>query len=159
MKPILALRDFMKEHFPRTLRDEVLCTCGAGNHVRLLFFRVDGQPATVVIPEGFDLSAEQLTASIGHARVEKLVDEEIDSAFTDTELGHMLPFENPFGSGVYFDESLLTWKELVFCPRMFSGQRGECFRAPTRNFLELTRAIVLPFSRTAVEEEKDAWAV
>ena len=41
MKPILALHNYMKEHFPRTLRDEVLCTCGAGNHVRLLFFRVD----------------------------------------------------------------------------------------------------------------------
>lgn len=32
MKPILALQSYMKEHFPRTLRDEVLCTCGAGNH-------------------------------------------------------------------------------------------------------------------------------
>ncbi len=158
MKPLMALHSYMKEHFPRTLRDEVLCTCGAGNHVRVSFFRVDGQPATVVLPEGIGLSAEQLSDSIGSSRVEALEEPELDSIFDESELGHMQPFENPFGSAVYCEESLLTWKELVFCPRMFAGQRGECFRAPTKDFLTLTRAIVVPLHGTPAQE-RDLWAV
>ena len=158
MKPILALHEYMKEHFPRTLRDEVLCTCGAGNHVRILFFRVDGQPVSTVLPEGVTLSAEQLEGSIGAGHVEALPEPELESIFADSELGHMQPFENPFGSAVYCDESLLTWKELVFCPRMFAGQRGECFRANTQEFLHLTKALVMPLAGTPVKEQ-DLWAV
>jgi len=158
MKPIIALHNYLKLHFPRVLRDEVLCTCGAGNHVRLLFFRVNGQPATVVLPEGIDVTAEQLGQAIGGGKVECLAERDLDVIFADSELGHMEPFENPFGANVYCDEGLLTWKELVFCPRMFFGQRGECFRAPTREFLDLTRAITVPLSGTPVAEQ-DAWAV
>ena len=158
MKPIVALHEYMKEHFPRTLRDEVLCTCGAGNHVRILFFRVDGKPVTVILPEGVTLNAEQLEDSIGTAHVEALLEPELESIYADSELGHMQPFENPFGAAVYCDESLLTWKELVFCPRMFAGQRGECFRANTQEFLHLTQAIVMPLAGTPVKEQ-DLWAV
>lgn len=158
MKPILALHNYMKEHFPRTLRDEVLCTCGAGNHVRLFFFRADGQPVTVVVPEGLSLTAEQLGDAIGSARVEALAEPELEGIYSESELGAMQPFENPFGAAVYCDQSLLTWKELVFCPRMFAGQRGECFRATTQEFLNLTRAIVMPLGGTPVQEQ-DLWAV
>lgn len=158
MNPILALHNYMKEHFPRTLRDEVLCTCGAGNHVRIFFFRVDGKPVAVVIPEGLGLSAQQLADSIGSAGVEAMPEKELDAIYADSEFGQMQPFENPFGSAVYCDESLLTWKELVFCPRMFAGQRGECFRVATKDFLTLTRAIVVPLSATPVREG-DLWAV
>jgi prolyl-tRNA editing enzyme YbaK/EbsC (Cys-tRNA(Pro) deacylase) len=158
MKPILALHNYMKEHFPRTLRDEVLCTCGAGNHVRIYFFRVDGKPATVVIPEGMGITAEQLAESIGSTRVEALAETELDGIYAQSELGYTQPFENPFGSAVYCDETLLTWKELVFCPRMFAGQRGECFRAATKDFLTLTRAIIVPLCATPVQEQ-DLWAV
>ncbi len=158
MKPILALHNYLKEHFPRTLRDEVLCTCGAGNHVRISFFRVDGQPVTVVLPEGVELKAEQFAQSIASSRVEALSEKELDGIYSESELGYMQPFENPFGSAVYFDESLLAWKELVFCPRMFAGQRGECFRAPTKDFLTLTRAIAVPLCATPVQEE-NLWAV
>jgi prolyl-tRNA editing enzyme YbaK/EbsC (Cys-tRNA(Pro) deacylase) len=158
MKPILALHDYMKEHFPRTLRDEVLCTCGAGNHVRIQFFRADGQPVSAIVPEGVSVSAEQLEESIGAGHVEALLEPELEAIFADSELGHMQPFENPFGSAVYCDESLLTWKELVFCPRMFAGQRGDCFRANTNEFLSLTRAIVMPLAGTPVQEQ-DLWAI
>ena len=78
MQPIVALHNYMKEHFPRTLRDEVLCTCGAGNHVRIFFFRVEGQPVTVVLPEGMGLTAHQLGEAIGSSRVEALPDLELD---------------------------------------------------------------------------------
>ena len=158
MKPFLALHEYMKEHFPRTLRDEVLCTCGAGNHVRLLFFRVDGQPVTAIVPEGLSLNAEQLGESIGSKQVHALEEPELDGIYATSELGNMQPFENPFGAAVYCDDSLLTWKELVFCPRMFAGQRGECFRATTQEFLNLTRAIVMPLAGTPVQEQ-DLWAV
>ena len=158
MQPIVALHNYMKEHFPRTLRDEVLCTCGAGNHVRIFFFRVEGQPVTVVLPEGMGLTAHQLGEAIGSSRVEALPDLELDGIYADSELGPMQPFENPFGTAVYCDESLLTWKELVFCPRMFAGQRGECFRATTKDFLALTRAIAVPLNATPVQEQS-LWAV
>ena len=41
---------------------------------------------------------------------------------------------------------------------MFAGQRGECFRATTQEFLNLTRAIVMPLGGTPVQEQ-DLWAV
>ncbi|HWQ03370.1 MAG TPA: hypothetical protein VNL38_02725 [Candidatus Nitrosotenuis sp.] len=158
MKTLRVLRDYLQQHYPNTLRDEVLCTCGAGNHVRVVFFRVNHLPAAIILPEGADVTAETLASSIPGASVEPLAAEEVDSAYADSELGHMQPFENPFGGTVYVEESLLLWKELVFCPRMFSGLRGECFRAPTREFLELTKAIALPLATVPVPES-DAWAV
>jgi prolyl-tRNA editing enzyme YbaK/EbsC (Cys-tRNA(Pro) deacylase) len=145
-------------HFPNVLRSEVLCTCGAGNHVRIAFFRVNHLPVAVVLPEGAELTAQAFAEAVIGAQVEPIANGELDAAFGDTELGHPLPFENPFGGAVYMDESLLHWKELVFCPRMFSGQRGECFRAPTKEFLELTRAITLPLLTQPVPQS-DAWAV
>jgi prolyl-tRNA editing enzyme YbaK/EbsC (Cys-tRNA(Pro) deacylase) len=158
VKPIQALHEFLQIHFPNVLRSEVLCTCGAGNHVRIVFFRVNHLPAAVVLPEGADLSAEALSQAVAGADVEPLPVDDLDNTYVDSELGRPLPFENPFGGAVYMDESLLHWKELVFCPRMFSGQRGECFRAPTKDFLDLTRAITLPLVTVPVPQS-DAWAV
>jgi prolyl-tRNA editing enzyme YbaK/EbsC (Cys-tRNA(Pro) deacylase) len=158
MNPLRALHDLLDQHFPQTVKDEVLCTCGTGNHVRVAFFRVNSQPAAVVLPEGADLMPQHLAEAIGGATVEAIPMTELEATFADTEIGHMQPFENPFGTAVYVDETLLAWKELVFCPRMFSGKRGECFRAATKNFLEVTRAITVPLVSIPIPES-DAWAV
>lgn len=158
MKPLQTLHVFLEQHFPYSVKDEVLCTCGAGNHVRVLFFRVNHQPATVIIPEGADLLPEHLAAAIGRAEVTPMIPEELDSTFAPTDVGQMQPFENPFGMTVYVDEGLLAWKEFVFCPRMFSGNRGDCFRTPAKQFLQLTHAIALPLALEKVPES-DAWAV
>jgi prolyl-tRNA editing enzyme YbaK/EbsC (Cys-tRNA(Pro) deacylase) len=158
MKPLQMLHTFLEQHFPHTTKDEVLCTCGAGNHVRVLFFRVNKQPVSVIVPEGADLLPEQFAEAIGHADVQPMTEAELDAAFPPTEIGQMQPFENPFGMTVYLDEGLLAWKEFVFCPRMFSGQRGDCFRTPSRQFIELTRAISLPLTLVKVPDS-DAWAI
>jgi prolyl-tRNA editing enzyme YbaK/EbsC (Cys-tRNA(Pro) deacylase) len=158
MKPLKTLQIFLEQHFPHTVKDEVLCTCGAGNHVRVQFFRVNHQPASVILPEGASLEPEHLSHAIGGAEVEPLPEEELNGVYAASEIGQMGPFENPFGMTVYVDEGLLAWKELVFCPRMFSGKRGECFRTPAKSFLDLTRAIALPLALEKVPDS-DAWAV
>jgi len=117
---------------------------------------MNGQPTTAVIPEGALLSAQDLRDAIVGASVEPMAESELAEVFADTELGHMDWFENPFGSNVLFDELLAPYSEIVFCPRMYSDRRGECFRAPTREFLELTRAVVLPLTSF---RRMDDWAV
>ena len=158
MKEVEILRHYLEQHFPQTVSEEEKCTCGAGNHARICFFRANGQPLATILPEGAKLTADELRQAIGCIRAERLDAAELDATFTDTELGHMQAFENPFGSTVFCDELLAGNRDLVFCPPMFFGQRGECFRVPTREFLELTHALVLPLTGRQ-DREPDDWAV
>jgi len=157
MNQLSALRGYLEQHFPHTIDTEGECTCGAGNHVRVSFFRVDGQPVAAVTPEGAGLTADELRDVLGSSRVESFSDTEWDQICADTENGHLISFENPFGAGVLFDELLGSFPNLVFCPRMFCGERGLCFRVPTQEFLDLTHALVLPL--TAHVCRADDWAV
>lgn len=158
MTQLSALRAYLEQHFPQTVGTESACTCGAGDHVRVCFFRVDGQPVSAILPEGAELTPTGLREALGSARVEPFTEAEWDQVCADTELGHILSFENPFGTGVLFDELLRSFPTLVFCPRMFSGERGLCFRVPTDKFLELTHALVLPLM-AQVCYRADEWAV
>jgi len=99
-----------------------------------------------------------LREALGSSRVEPFSEAEWDQVCADTELGHVLSFENPFGAGVFFDELLQSFPNLVFCPRMFCGERGLCFRVPTQEFLDLTHALVLPLTAQACYRADD-WAV
>jgi hypothetical protein len=158
MNQLGALRGYLEQHFPRTTGLQPQCTCGAGNHVRVCFFRVDGQPASVVIPEGASLTAAELQEVLGCDRVEPLTESDWEQMCADTELGHLISFENPFGAGVIFDDLLREFPNLVFCPRMFSGERGVCFHVPTEEFLNLTNALVVPLT-AQVCRPRDDWAV
>ncbi len=139
------LRSFLKQHFAGDVHEEPWCTCGSGNHVRIVLFRVNGQPATAIIPEGCELGPTRISGALPCAKVEPLSEAELDAIYAPSELGGMQPFENPFATSVYLDENLLQFERLVFCPKMFSGQTGECFRVPTKDFVELTQALVLRF--------------
>ena len=139
-----ALRNHLRQHFPREVHNEPWCTCGSANHVRAFLFRVNGQPATVVVPEGCELSSTQMRRAIPGAQIEALAPEELDAIYAGSELGQMQPFENPFGANVYLDENLLQFETLVFCPQMFGGRKGDCFRVPTKDFQALVQALVLP---------------
>lgn len=144
MKLQRALRNYLRQHFPEEIHNEPWCTCGSGNHVRIFLFRVDSQPATVIVPEAHGLTADQLSHALGGAQVEPLAEDELDAIFVLSELGRMQPFENPFGTAIYLDAGVLQFETLVFCPRMFSGLEGECFRVPTKDFVALTGALTLP---------------
>lgn len=158
MNPLGALRIYLEQHYPHTTGEELRCTCGAGNHVRIRHFRVSGQPAAAVIPEGAALTAADFGEALGMTDVQPLMDAELDEVCSETELGRTQPFDNPFGTAVFCDESLLPFSDLVFCPRMFFGERGQCFRVPTQEFLDLTQAIVLPLTASAACRSDD-WAV
>lgn len=145
------LRNRLYLYFRRDVHDEPACSCGAANHARIFLFRVNGEPAMVVAPETSALNASQLSLILDNARVEPLSAPELDSIFLDSELGHMDPFENPFGTGIYLDESLSQFDELVFCPKMSSQQRGECFSVPTREFRQMTHPILLRLSPLVTE--------
>jgi len=144
MKLQRALREYLQQHFPTEVHKEPWCTCGSANHVRMFVFRINGQPATVLVPEGCDLPSAQLGRAIPGAQVEPMAEAELDAIFTETELGRMHPFENPFGTAVYMDHNLSQFDTLVFCPKMFSGKKGECFRVPTKDFRALVFTVVLP---------------
>lgn len=158
MKLMQALHDYLQKYFPVTLWEVPYCTCGDANHVRVLFFRVNGQPATAVIPEEADLTPQQFAAASGCFDVRPLAESELEGIFPDTELGRLQLFDNPFGTIVYFDESLLLYPSVVMCPRMFGGKPGECFRVPTRHLLDKTRAVVLRLVPDAPRETSN-WAV
>lgn len=158
MKPLEALRRFLEQHFPNTTRDELWCTCGASNHVRFVFFLVDNRLAIAVVPEGARVDADDLAASLHSQHVQPLAVTDLDVAFTESELGRMQPFENPFGTQVFLDERLAESDELVFCPRMFFGKEGECFRAPVQKFIELVHPVILPLSGVLCADGDD-WAV
>ena len=158
MNQLAALRTYLEQHFPRTTGTEEKCTCGAGNHVRVRFFRVDGNPVTAVIPEGADLAPDELREAVGCRSVGVLSEAEWDAIYDETELGSMVSFENPFGAAVLFDDLLINFADIVFCPRMFCGERGLCFRVPTDEFLNLTQALVLPLTTLACRATDD-WAV
>jgi len=158
MKPLLALRGFLEQHFPKSVRGEPKCTCGAGNHVRVLFFLVDDQPASAIIPEASRINADELQRVLGARRVQPLAITDVESVYSESELGQAQPFEHPFGHRVYFDDRMVQTEELVFCPRMFFGKEGECFRAPTKQFLELVNPVIISMSPVLVGEFDD-WAV
>ena len=158
MNTLAALRGYLEQHHPHSVRGELRCTCGAGNHVRVLFFRVNGQPASVLIPEGAWISAQELQDILGKDRVEPIPPADLNFIFADSELGRAQPFESPFGARIYLDERLLECEELVFCPRMFFGQPGECFRTTTEEFLDLIHPFVLPIVSVPAAARSD-WAV
>lgn len=157
MKMLQSLRDYLTPYAHSHLRNEPLCTCGDANHVRLLLFRAEGRPITVIVPEAAQITSQQLAEALGGQRIEPLREDELDAIFADTDLGHSEPYSNPFGTDVYFDESLVLYPTLVFCPRMFGGRAGECFRVPTRDLLDHTRASVLPLVSEPCAA--DEWAV
>lgn len=158
MKPLLALRGYLEQHFPKSVRGEPKCSCGSGNHVRVLFFLVDDQPASAIIPEASRINADELQRVLGARRVQPLAITDVESVYAESELGQAQPFEQPFGHRVYFDERMAKSEELVFCPRMFFGKEGECFRAPTQKFLELVQPTIISMV-PVLAGEFDDWAV
>jgi prolyl-tRNA editing enzyme YbaK/EbsC (Cys-tRNA(Pro) deacylase) len=137
------LRNHLQQYFPQDVRREPECSCGDPNHARILLFRVNGLPASAIVPEGYELSAPRLSHALAGARVEPMLESELDAIFPVTEIGRTEPFENPFGTAVYLDENLLQFPTVVFCPKMLSGKRGECFRLPIRDFQELVHPVVV----------------
>lgn len=146
MNAFQSLRKHLAPLASSPLRDERLCTCGEANHVRILLFRVGGLPAMFVVPETATLTAAQAEESLGTMRVEELTDAELCRIITGADRGRSPLTSYPLGMPVYFDECLLLYPSLVFCPSMFSGGEGECFRVPTREFLAMTQAAVVPLA-------------
>jgi prolyl-tRNA editing enzyme YbaK/EbsC (Cys-tRNA(Pro) deacylase) len=157
MKLLEGLREYLAPYAHTHLRNEPLCTCGDSNHVRLLVFRVSGLPAVLILPEWASLTPEQAQEALGGVPVSPLSEADLDSIYAMDDLGLSEPFSNPFGASVYFDESLLLYPTLVFCPRMFGGREGECFRVPTRDLLVHTQPSILPLAPAPCIA--DEWAV
>ncbi len=155
---LVALRQFIERELPRVVRTEAECTCGAPYHVRLVPIRIHNQRAVAVIPEGASIGVEELRIALGTQRVERLQTEELGPLFAGLTGGSAGALEADELPTIFFDEALLAWSEIVFCPRMFWGQPGECFRIPTRVFLELSCAILVPLT-PANQPAREEWGV
>jgi len=149
MNVLRELRSHLQQYFHADIRREPNCSCGNPNHARVLLFRVNGLPTSAVVPEGYELTAARLSQALAGARVEPILESEMDMIFSETEIGRVGPFESPFGAAVYLDENLLHFRSLVFCPKMLSGEKGECFRVPLGEFQELEHPVVLRLSPPA----------
>ena len=137
------LRNDLRQHIPQSVSSEHTCSCGASNHARIFLFRLNGEPATAIVPEARALNTAKLAEALPGTRVESLSVAELGSIFPETELGHMGPFDNPFGDSVYLEQSLLQCDDLVFCPKMFGGKTRECFRVPTCELCQVIHPIAL----------------
>jgi hypothetical protein len=119
---------------------------------------VDGKLVAAVVPETRRTSADDLAEVIGGARVER-------SEPRDNVIAPLKQSETPlralevlFDAVVYLDEALVSQPGLIFCPRMFLGGGTQCFQIPTREFLDLTHARVLPLTSASILSSDD-WAV
>jgi hypothetical protein len=146
MKLQRALREQIRKFDADAIHSEPWCSCGSPNHARIFLFRVNGRPTTALVPEWCELTAERFAQILPGAKIELINEAEFDAAGDEGELGHMQPFENPFGTGVYLDEKLLSHATIVFCPRMFSGLRGQCYRVPTQDLVSTVLPMILAIS-------------
>ncbi len=153
MKLQRALREHIRQFNADAIYSEPWCSCGSPNHARIFLLRVNGQPATALVPEWYELTPATFSKILPDSRVELLSEAELETACDERELGRLQPFENPFGATVFLDGNLLKYETTVFCPRMFSGRRGECYRVPTQELVRLVRPVVLAI---APEREKAA---
>jgi hypothetical protein len=112
----------------------------------------------VIVPEGRDFTPFALESVLGTGPVELLAGAEQDAGFAEFELGSPRLFDDPMFPVLYFDEALLEFADLVFCPQMFSGLKGKCFRVPTKIFLNQTYAVVAPLTVAGASATTD-WAV
>jgi hypothetical protein len=154
---LAALRQYIERELPRVVRTEAECTCGAPYHARLVPIRVHDQRAVAVIPEGANIGVEELRVALGTQQVERLQTEELGPLFAGLAGGGGASEAVDLPT-IFFDEALLSWPEIVFCPRMFWGQPGECFRIPTRVFLDLSCAILVPLT-PAHQPASEEWGV
>jgi prolyl-tRNA editing enzyme YbaK/EbsC (Cys-tRNA(Pro) deacylase) len=143
------LRNYLQQYFPQDIHKETECSCGNPNHARIVLFRVNGLATSVIVPEGYELGATRLSQALAGARVEPMLEPELDVIFPETEMGRMGPFESPFGTAIYMDENLLQFRTLVFCPKMLNGKKGQCFSLPIEDFRELVHPMVLQLSPLA----------
>ncbi len=139
MKLQQALHNHLRQLFSGNVHTEPWCTCGSANHGRVFLFRINGQPALAIVPEGCELSPAQLRRAIPRAQVEPLTEAELDAMYAESKAGAQTS-ENPLGAAVYLDKNLARFSTLVFCPQMFSGRAGECFRVPTGDFVKFVHA-------------------
>jgi len=137
------LRDHLRQLDPDAVHTEPWCSCGSSNHARIYLFRLDSQPVTAIVPEACQLTAAMFAQALPGSQVQPLSEGELDIACDEGELGRMNPFENPFGAAVYLDEQLARHDTIVFCPRMFSGRKGQCYRVPTRQLLAAVNPVIL----------------
>jgi len=156
MKSQSELRTRLRQYFPQDFRIEPECSCGDPNHARIVLFRVNGLPASAIVPEGYELTCARLSQALFGARVELMLESELGAIFPETEIGRMGPFDSPFGTAVYLDENLLQFPTLVFCPKMLCGKKGECFRLPVKDFQELVHPVVVRLSPLAVSASGSA---
>lgn len=143
MNPHRALGNYLRQNFPGNVHTEPWCSCGSANHVGVFLFRVNGQLATAIVPEGCELSAAQLRRALPGAQVELLSEAEIDQIYAESKPDSMQADKLSFSAAVYLDKNLVRFSTLVFCPKMFGGRAGECFRVPTGDFRKIVNAKVV----------------
>jgi Ala-tRNA(Pro) deacylase len=103
----------------------------------------DDEPIQAVVPAPLHVDLGRLRA-LAHASVLRLAQErEFKELYPDCEVGAMPPFGPLYHQRVYVDETLAEQDEIVFN----AGTHRDAIRMGSRDFIEITNAIVGRFGR------------
>ncbi len=72
MQPSELLRSYLEKHLRGGVTAHEGCTCGRGDHARVLIFRVDGEVIAAVVPESRALSPAEFGEALGATCVERM---------------------------------------------------------------------------------------
>jgi len=104
----------------------------------------DDEPIQAVVPAPLHVDLGRLRA-LAHASVLRLAQEkEFRQLYPDCELGAMPPFGPLYHQRVFVDESMADQEEIVFN----AGTHRDAIRMGSRDFIEMTNAVVGRFGRT-----------
>lgn len=104
----------------------------------------DDEPIQAVVPAPLHVDLGRLRA-LAHASVLRLAQEkEFRQLYPDCELGAMPPFGPLYHQRVFVDESVAEQDEIVFN----AGTHRDAIRMGSRDFIEITNAVVGRFGRT-----------
>lgn len=103
----------------------------------------DDEPIQAVVPAPLHVDLGRLRA-LAHASVLRLAQEaEFKQLYPDCEVGAMPPFGPLYHQRVFVDEAVTEQEEIVFN----AGTHRDAIRMGTRDFIEMTNAIVGRFGR------------
>jgi Ala-tRNA(Pro) deacylase len=104
----------------------------------------DDEPIQAVVPAPLHVDLGRLRA-LAHASVLRLAQEkEFRQLYPDCEVGAMPPFGPLYHQRVFVDESVAEQDEIVFN----AGTHRDAIRMGSRDFIEITNAVVGRFGRT-----------
>src|SRR5215813_2501422 len=123
----------------------------ASEVVKTVAVRVAGGYALMAIPATSRLDMHLVQAAVGDRHVRLATEEELLRDFPGFELGALPPLGSLLGAPLYVDAEVLQHETVVFA----AGSQTESVQLTTADLLRHERAMALPLTKHADEDDKD----